>query len=34
MTALKKVEFHPDVVEYFKQLPLYNKHNEKQKLKN
>ena len=33
MTALKKVESHPDVVEYFKQLLFYNKHNEKPKIK-
>ena len=33
MTALKKVKFHPDVVDYFKELPLYNKHIEKPKTK-
>ena len=33
MTALKKVESHPDVVEYFKKLPFYNKHIEKPKIK-
>ena len=33
MTALKKVKSHPDVVEYFKELPLYNKHIEKTKIK-
>ena len=33
MTALKKVKFHHDVVEYFKELPFYNKHIEKAKLK-
>ena len=33
MTALKKVESHSDVVEYFKQLLFYNKHNEKPKIK-
>ena len=31
MTALKKVKSHPDVVEYFKGLPFYNKHIEKPK---
>ena len=33
MTALKKVKSHPDVVNYFKELPLYNKHIEKPKVK-
>ena len=33
MTALKKVISHPDGVEYFKELPFYNKHIEKQKIK-
>ena len=33
MTALKKVKSHPDVVEYFKELPLYIKHIEKTKIK-
>ena len=33
MTALKKVKFHPDVVDYFKELPFYNKHIEKPKIK-
>ena len=33
MTALKKIKSHPDVVEYFKELPLYNKHIEKPKIK-
>ena len=33
MTALKKVKSHPDVVDYFKELPLYNKHIEKPKVK-
>ena len=32
MTALKKVESHPDVVDYFKELPFYNKHIEKRKI--
>ena len=26
MAALKKVESHPDVVDYFKELLFYNKH--------
>ena len=29
MTALNKIKSHPDVVDYFKELPLYNKHIEK-----
>ena len=33
MAALKKVISHPDVVEYFKELPIYNKHIEKPKIK-
>ena len=33
MTALKKVKFHPDVVKYSKELPVYNKHIEKPKIK-
>ena len=33
MTALKKVKFYPDVVEYFKELPFYTKHIEKPKVK-
>ena len=33
MTALKKIKSHPDVIEYFKELPLYNKHIEKPKIK-
>ena len=33
MTALKKVKSHPEVVEYFKELPLYNKHIKKAKVK-
>ena len=32
MTALKKVKSHPDVVEYFKELPFYNKHIKKPKI--
>ena len=33
MTALKKVKSDPGVVEYFKELPFYNKHIEKPKIK-
>ena len=33
MTALKKIKSHPDVVDYFKELPFYNKHIEKPKFK-
>ena len=33
MTALKKVKYHLDVVEYFKELSFYNKHIEKRKIK-
>ena len=33
MAALKKVKSHPDVVDYFKELPFYNKHIEKRKMK-
>ena len=33
MTALKKVKSHPDIVEYFKWFPFYNKHIEKPKIK-
>ena len=33
MTVLKKVKSPPDVVEYFKKLPFYNKHIEKPKIK-
>ena len=33
MTALKKVKFHPDIVDYFKELPFYNKHMQKPKIK-
>ena len=33
MTALKKVKSHPDVVDYFKELPFYNKYIEKPKIK-
>ena len=33
MTVLKKVKSHLDVVEYFKELPFYNKHIKKPKIK-
>ena len=33
MTALKKVKSHLDVVDHFKELPFYNKHIEKLKIK-
>ena len=33
MTALKKVKSHPDVVDYFKELPFYYKHIEEPKIK-
>ena len=33
MTDLKKVQSHPDTVEYFKELPFQSKHNEKPKIK-
>ena len=33
MTVLKKIKSHPDVVDYFKELPFYNKHIEKPKIK-
>ena len=33
MTALKKVKSHPDVVEYFKELPFYKTYIEKPKIK-
>ena len=29
MTVKKKVKFQPDKVDYFKELPFYNKHIEK-----
>ena len=32
MTALKKVKSHPDIAEYFKELPFYKKHIKNQKL--
>ena len=31
MTVLKKNESHPDVVDYLKQLPFYNKYIKKPK---
>ena len=33
MTALKKSKPHPDVVDYFKELPFYNKPIEKSTIK-
>ena len=30
---MKKVKSHPDVIDYFKELPFYNKHIEKPKIK-
>ena len=33
MLALKKIESHFDIVEYFKELPFYNKHIKKPKIK-
>ena len=33
MLALKKIESHFDIVEYFKELPFYNKHIEQPKIK-
>ena len=33
MAALKKVKSHPDVVDYFKELPFYNKHIKKPKIR-
>ena len=32
MTALKKIKYHPDVVDYFKELPFFNKHMKNRKL--
>ena len=29
MAVKKKVKYHPDVVDYFKELPFYNKHIER-----
>ena len=33
MTVLKKVKSHPDMVDYLKELPFYNNHIEKPKIK-
>ena len=33
MTAFKKVKSHPDIADYFKELPFYNKHIVKPKIK-
>ena len=33
MTVPKKIKSHPDVINYFKQLPFYNKYIEKIKIK-
>ena len=33
MTVLKKTKSHPDVINYFKELPFYNRYIEKQKIK-
>ena len=33
MAVLKKIKFHPDALDYFKELPFYNKHIEKPKIK-
>ena len=33
MTTFKKVKSHPDVVDYFKELPFYNEHIKKPRLK-
>ena len=33
MPALKKVKSHPEVAEYFKEPPFYNKHIEKPNIK-
>ena len=33
MTVKEKIKSHPDVVDYFKELPFYNKHIEKPKMK-
>ena len=33
MAVKKKVKPHPDVVDYFKKLPFYNKHIKKRKIK-
>ena len=33
MKRKKKIKSHPDVVEYFKEIPFYNKYIEKSKMK-
>ena len=33
MTIGTKIKSHPDVVDYFKEIPFYNKHTEKPKIK-
>ena len=33
MTVKKKTKSHPDLVDYFKELPFYNNHIEKPKIK-
>ena len=33
MTVLEKIKSHPDVVCYFKELPFYNKHIKKPRVK-
>ena len=33
MAVKEKVKSHPSVVDYFKELPFYNKHIEKPKIK-
>ena len=33
MTISKKVKSHPNIVDYFKELPFYNKHIKKPKIK-
>ena len=33
MTVLKKIKAHLDVIKYFKELPFYNTHIEKPKIK-
>ena len=32
MAVLKKIKSHPEVVDYFKEHPFYNKHIEKPRL--
>ena len=32
MAVKEKVKTHPDVVDYFQELPFYNKHTEKPKI--